>query len=105
MGFVTSSNEASLVGTMTSDGTDVIVMSASTAPSTTGAADVIDDSVSADAGIVGTGVEAAVVAASAGALGDPVASGSSDEVVASPRAVPLLAHAELISSTATRQRT
>jgi hypothetical protein len=41
MGLVTASNEPSLVGAMTSEGTDVIEMSASSSGSTTGATVVV----------------------------------------------------------------
>ena len=69
IGFVTLSSDASLVGTMTSGGTDVIEMPSSTARASsvvvTDAVVVVGGSVSADVAIVGM----VVVATVAGAVG------------------------------------
>ena len=96
MGLVTASNEAPVVGTMTSGGTDVIEISASTSRSTTGAAvDVGGDTVSSGATVVGALVEA---------TDDTVETGAPDEVGATAGVVVREAHAVARSTKATRQR-
>jgi len=82
MGFVTASNEVSLVGTITSGGTDLAEMSARTARSTT---DVVVDAAvagvvvgaSLDLGVVSEGVTIVVVDAAVGATDG---AGGTDEV-------------------------
>ena len=103
MGLVTSSNEASFVGTMTSGGTDVIEMSASTSRSTAGTAVdvVVGDSVSSEVGIVEEDVVVGtVVGASVAATVVAVETGSPDE----GGAVALEAHEAVRSTRATRPR-
>jgi hypothetical protein len=79
MGLVTLSNEASLVGTMTSGGTDVIEMSASLRSTTGATFDVfVDDGESPEVGSVER-VVATVVGAPVEALDDAVETGAPDE--------------------------
>ena len=105
MGLVTLSNEASFVGTMTSGGTDVIEMSASTARFTAGAAVVVvGDCVSREVGIVEKAVTT-VVGASVEATDDAVETGAPDELGATTGAEAVEAHAVVRSIKATRHRT
>jgi len=82
MGFVTASNEVSLVGTITSGGTDLAEMSARTARSTT---DVVVDA--AVAGVVvgvlvevGVALEGAAIVVVDTAMGATDGAGGTDEV-------------------------
>ncbi len=100
MGLVTSSNEASVVGTMTSAGTDVIEMPASTSRSTTGATVdvVVGDDRSSEVGIVDKAVVATVVGASIEATDDPVATGPPDKVgAATPETHKVVSNAKTTS--------
>jgi hypothetical protein len=104
MGLVAWSSEASFVGTMTSAGTDVIEMSASTARSTAAASvDVVGDGVSTEVGIVEKAVTT-VVGASVEATDDAVEAGAPDELGATTGTVALEAHAVVRSTKATRHR-
>ena len=93
MGLVTASNEVSLVGTMTSAGTDVIEMSASTSRSTTGASVdvVVGDSVSSVATVVG-------------AIDDAVETGAAVEFGCAAGGESRESHAAVRRTKATRQR-
>jgi hypothetical protein len=107
MGLVTSSNEASSVGTMTSGGTDVIDMSASTSRSTTGATvDVIvGDGASPEVDTVEKAVVPRVVGASVEATNDAGEVCAPDEVDAAAGAVALEVHEAARSTKATTPRT
>jgi hypothetical protein len=107
MGLVTSSNEASSVGTMTSGGTDVIDMSASTSRSTTGATVdvVVGDGASPEVGTVERAVVATVVGASVEATNDAGEVCTPDAIDAVAGAVALEAHEAARSTNATTPRT
>ena len=106
IGLVALSSDDSLVGTITSAGTDVIDMSASNAGSTVGVAavvvavDVVGASLVEDVGadaatVVGASVEAIDVAVGTGALG---------EVAAASDVAPLDEHDAVASARATTHR-
>ena len=109
IGLVVLSSEASFVGTITSGGTDVIEMPASTSPGTTGAALVVDvvvaavvgGSVLADVATVGMVVVATVVRAAVDATGAAVGAGGLDDVGAASGVVAPAVHAAVSNATAT----
>ena len=109
MGLDASSNDSLLVGRMTSGGTDVIEMPASTSRSTIGVSievsvDASVDTVSMGAGRVEEGVVTTVVGESAGAIDDAVGTGAADEVGNADGRLTLEAHSVDRSARTTSHR-
>ena len=106
MGLVTASSEVADVGTITSEGTDVLEMSANRSGSGTSVVgEVVGNSVSSGIGVVEDGTVATVVGATVGSTdGIVVATGPSDRLGASTGAQTLAAHKDVRNTKTTSHR-